>query len=97
MTTYKDIFREIEQHMYAEYEQRHAAPDQRASLLATAMLEAKAGASGSFDSEEQMRRTIAMAEWIIQRLPFHGLALIEYSDGLSDEERQDRYRRWLRR
>jgi hypothetical protein len=64
--------------------------------LANAMLEARAGASGDFDGAEQMRRTILMAEWIIARLPFHGLALVEQDDGLTDEERHARYMKWLR-
>jgi hypothetical protein len=63
--------------------------------LAAAMLDAKAGASGDFDSAEQKRRTILMAEWIIARLPFYDLALIEKVDELSDEEREQEYRRWL--
>lgn len=65
--------------------------------LASAMLDAKAGASGPFDGEEQKRRTILMAEWIIARLPFYDLALVEKVDDLTDEERQEEYRRWLRR
>jgi len=53
-------------------------------------------ASGDFDSAEQRRRTILMAEWIIARLPFHRLALVEYDDQLTHDERQDAYRQWLR-
>jgi hypothetical protein len=67
-----------------------------AEQLADAMLEAKAGASGDFYSREQLRRTRLMAEWIIARLPFHGMALVEQDDGLTDEARQDAYRAWLR-
>lgn len=97
MTTYREIFNEIEQHMYADYAKRHSDPDPRIRALAEAMLEAKAGASGPFDGAEQMRRTMMMAEWIIQRLPFHDLALVEHSDRLTDEQREAEYRRWLRR
>jgi hypothetical protein len=97
MTTYGEIFREIEQHMYADHQKRHAGPDPRIRALAEAMLDAKAGASGARNGHEQMRLTMAMAEWVIQRLAFHGLALIEYSDGLSDEERIAAYRKWLHR
>jgi hypothetical protein len=97
MITYREIFREIEQHMYADHQKRHAGPDPRIKALAEAMLDAKAGVSGDFDGEEQMRLTMMVAEWVIQRLPFHDLALIEHSDGLSDEERTDAYRRWLHR
>jgi hypothetical protein len=43
-----------------------------------------------------MRRTVLMAEWIIARLPFHGLALVERDDGLTDEAREAAYRKWLR-
>lgn len=64
--------------------------------LASAMLDAKAGASGPFDSEEQRRRTRLMAEWIIARLPFYDLSLVERMDNLTDEEREAKYRHWLR-
>jgi hypothetical protein len=97
MTTYREIFNEIEQHMYADHAKRHSGPDPRIRALAEAMLEAKAGASGPFDGAEQMRRTMMMAEWIIQRLPFHDLALVEHSDRLTTEQREAEYRRWLRR
>lgn len=97
---YGDVFREIERHMLEDWEARHPRAAKGgtalAESLATAMLEAKAGASGPFDGAEQMRRTVMMAEWIIARLPFHGLALVEQPDGLTDDERQARYRSWLR-
>lgn len=64
--------------------------------LADAMLDAKSGASGDFDGEEQRVRTILMAEWIIARLPFYDLALVEKVDDLTDEEREAEYSRWLR-
>jgi hypothetical protein len=92
-------FREIEQHMIDDDMARRGVgrPTGSAQALAEAMLEAKAGASGAFDSAEQMRRTGIMAEWIIARLPFHGLALVERDDGLTDEAREAAYRKWLRR
>lgn len=68
-----------------------------ADRLAEAILEARAGASGPFDGTEQLRRTRLMAEWVIARLPFHDLALVEVSDGLTDEQRTARYRDWLRK
>ena len=92
----RDVFQPIEQEMIADAQARKKRQPGLAKKLAVAMLEAKAGASGNFDGKEQMRRTVLMAEWIIARLPFHDLALIEYADGLTDEQRQDRYRRWLR-
>ena len=93
---YSEIFAEIEQHMYADHAKRHAGPDPRIRALAEAMLEAKAGAYGR-DSDEQMHLTMMMAEWLIQRLPFHGLVLVEHSDGRTEDERLERYRSWLRR
>jgi hypothetical protein len=92
----RDVFQPIEQRMIADAQARKAKRPHLARQLAVAMLEAKAGVSGNFDGKEQMRRTVLMAEWIIARLPFHDLALIEYTDGLTDEQREDRYRRWLR-
>ena len=92
-------FHEIERSMVRDWQDRHprSARGNGAEALAVAMLEARAGASGDFDSAEQLRRTILMAEWVIARLPFHGLALVEEPDGLTDDVREANYRAWLRR
>lgn len=63
--------------------------------LAEAMLDAKSGASGAKNGAEQMWRTKRMADWIIARLPFHGLELVAADDGLTEDEREDRYMEWL--
>lgn len=93
---YRRRFREIEDHMKSDALKRWHSPSWTASRLAEAMLDSKNGVAGARDSKEQLELTIRQAEWLIARLPFHGLAIVPHEDGLSDDERQARYSDWLR-
>jgi len=64
--------------------------------LTRAMLDSKNGVSGRISTAEQMALTTDQADWLIHRLPFHGLRLVMDDDDLTLEQREDAYSRWLR-